>query len=62
MKAFRRTRDGIRWRSSRNEVRLLRTLAEQLVEMVAPPEAADGAAAALTCLMTARIDALAGRR
>ena len=41
MKAFRRTRDGIRWRSSRNEVRLLRTLAEQLVEMVAPPEAAD---------------------
>jgi len=41
VKAFRRTRDGIRWRSSRNEVRLLRTLAEQLVKMVAPPEAAD---------------------
>ena len=28
----------------------------------APSDAADGVAAALTCLMTARIDALAGRR
>lgn len=37
----------------------------RLLRLKAPPspaDAADGVAAALTCLMTARIDALAGRR
>jgi len=41
VKAFKRSRDGLLWRCSANEVRLLESLVEQFVELVDPPHAAD---------------------